>query len=347
MRYIANACVSIHLILWISQINAQPPAPANPAPKPAAKTAPSPTTKAAPLAAQTSPPKEKETETETDKFVAGAADAVDKIEYVSAEIRQVVRVADQEIPAKGIYKKGPGYRTRLELEVGLDDLISRRLRISDGTTGYFYEKILETERVDKLDVGQVMALIERKEMPLEIRQQLLLQLPVLRPGEMMRGFLKTLTFSRKAAGYLGENKVPVIVVEGHWKKDSVVALLGNPAVESIDDLGGNIPQYVRLYLEEKSKWPLRIEMFRRDATAEYKPIFTLEFQKFAIVDSIPEQEFQWTPPPKVTPRDLTAEIVRSLGSLKDKAGAAPAAKPAGGAVSGKIERPSAAPKAKQ
>jgi hypothetical protein len=192
----------------------------------------------------------------------------------------------------------------------------------------------------KLD--QVLPLIERKELPIQNKRRLLSQLPILDSGEMLRGYLASVTFDRKTEREMGKDqKRKVVVVEGHWRKRALDSLVGGQPTNDLASLGGNLPQYVRLYLDQETSWPLKIELFRRDKQAEWKPIFVLEFPNIAIGAKIPDADFAFTPPKNVQVQDVTAEWIGLLQNLKDKPGAPPAPTApasAAGAVSAPLQQ---------
>lgn len=282
-----------------SAVFAQPPQTASTPPPPTG------TTKAAPKT---------EPETEADKTVRQAAEKLDAIEFVSARMRQLIRYADQNIVAAGSYKRGPGHRVRVEFTVQSGEASASRLHVCDGTNGYTYEKSLETEAVRKFDIRQILPLIERKQLPAEVRQQLLFQLPVAKPGDMLRGYLKDVSFTKVAKKI--QNQTNVMVVEGQWKPAVLARLTGKPDAK-VDDVQGLTPQFVSLTLDEKSGWPLRIELFRRDKQALYKPVYVLEFLDLALGTKLADKEFAFAVPPNLVAQDITVALVQQLQTLPD------------------------------
>lgn len=275
-----------------------------------------------------------EPETDFDRLVKNAADRIDAIETVSARLRQSIKAGERRIDATGVYMKGPGYRGRFELDIDLADAIGKRIHLSDGKMGYRFEQILEAKDLKSFRMDEIMPLIERKEIPPEVRAQYLMQFPFLRPGDMLRGYLRSVTFTKKEEGTLGEgSKRDVIVVEGQWRRKYLPLLAGGhpgAAVPAdVEGLPGRLPQYVRLHLDKKTGWPLRVELFRRDSDAEWVPIYVLEFLEVEFPKMIPAEEFRrkWD----MEAQDLTVEIVAQLKALKDK----PESSAAGKAGSGR------------
>ncbi|MGL5095652.1 MAG: hypothetical protein ACRDD1_08695, partial [Planctomycetia bacterium] len=161
----------------------------------------------------------------------------------------------------------------------------------------------------------------------------------LTPGNMLRGLLDTLTFTDKTAGVVkfdGEADRPVVVLDGRWRKQVIAALLNSPSKTSTDDIGGNAPQFVRLSLDEKTKWPVKMELYRKDKAAEYSPLLVMEFRELKVGEKIPDSAFQYTPPEDLIAEDATVAMLERFGQLKDKAGAAAET---GAAVSAPIARP--------
>lgn len=267
-------------------------------------------------------------ESETDKFLRETADKLDKIPYVSAEIIQTARLADRQIRSTGIYKKGPDYRLRLELDVDMGEATGKRVHVCNGEIGYRYEKIINVETLQSVEVGEVAQMLETKELPPENKEQLLSMLPYAKPGDMLRGYLRTLTFTEKKEGTLGkENPRDVLIVEGNWKKEVLLSITGSEAPADLEDMGQNFPQFVRVYLDKETGWPLRTELFRRDERAVYKPIFVLEFLKVTFAEKLPSTDFAYEIPKGVEPQDTTPSWISLLNSLPDKAGAGTSVSP--------------------
>lgn len=319
--------------------------PTQPAPAAAVPTSATPTPVAKTATPTPNPAPAPEPETDADKFVRAAADQIDKIEHVDGKIRQTVKVSERKIESKGLYQRGPGYRCRFELDIDLGDATGKRLIVCDGQTGYLYRKVLEVEELQMIQLAKVLDLLKKKDLPSQNRRRVLSQLPVVEPGDMLRGYLGTVTFTKVTDKTIGEPRRKVKVVEGQWRKRAVESLVGRQGVTDLESLGGNMPQYVRLYLDAETSWPLKIELFRRDKEAEWKPVFTLEFPDVVLGRPVPEAQFHYTPPKKPIAQDVTSDWVNFLQAIKDKPSAPGKATPpsAGGAVSKPIERP-ASPK---
>lgn len=319
---------------------ASDPAPTEPAlPAPTAKEGQAAAKEAAPAPA---PPPD-EPETDADKFVKKAADAIDAVQYVDAKIQQTIRISEQSITSKGVYKKAPGYKARFELDVDLGEATGKRLVVSDGSIGYWYRKVLEVEELQLIEIAKIIDLIEKKDLPQPNKRRVLAQLPIVQSGDMLRGYLGSVTFTKLSEKTIGEQeKRKVVVVEGHWRKKAIDALTGRPGVADLESLGANLPQYVRLYIDAETSWPLKIELFRRDKEAEWKPVFTLEFPSVVIGKKIPDSEFAWKPPEKLTATNVTNEWLSFLQNLKDKPSAA--AKTQDSSAAGAVSKPIEVPK---
>lgn len=260
-------------------------------------------------------------ESEVDKFLRETADKIDKIPYVSADIAQTIRFADREIKATGIYKKGPDYRLRFELNVDMGDAVGKRIQVCNGKMGYRYEQLADTQVLHSFDVAAIVPLVERKDLPVQAKEQILTAIPFLKPGDMLRGFLRTLTFTEKEESTIGnEHKRDVLILQGHWKKELLQSITGSPNVPPLEEFGQGFPQYARVYLDKETGWPIRIELYHQNNFARLKPIFRLEFLKVTFTDKLPEDAFAFTIPKDVAPLDVTTQLVAQLQSIPDKEG---------------------------
>lgn len=334
------------------QAEKTPPATPNPAENPAATPIPgNPAAPAPPVppSAPAPPPKTPEQlaiENKAINFIEACIKRIDTITYVSAELREVIYVADRTIESTGIYLRGPDQRMRLELEVDIGDAVGKRIQVSDGKTGFQFRRILEQEDVWRVDLSQVLPVLAQKDLPPVLRREMLAQLPLLEPGQMLRGYLDEVVFTAVSNRRLGDETAgrPVTVVEGHWNQRVVDTLVGKPTGGDVNALGGSMPQYVRLVLDDESGWPLRVELFRRDKRAEFEPVFVLEFNKLVLNEPIADEKFSFIPPEKLNPQDVTGIWLARLQQLPNKPvtpapGVTPASAPSAGAVSAPIRLP--------
>jgi outer membrane lipoprotein-sorting protein len=313
-------------IVSVSQEPAAPSAPPAAAPAPEEPKKPEKT------------PEQLEAEKKAVDFLNSCMAKLREIKFVSAEMTETIYVADRKIESSGTFLRGPENRGRLELHVNIGDAVGTRLQVSNGKVGYQYRKLLEQEDLRSVDLSQVVPLLETKEIPANVRRELISQLPLLEPGQMLQGYLDEVVFTGMETREFGENpKRSVTVLEGHWNEKVVDSIAGKPTQGDLSALGGNIPQYVRLFLDDESGWPLRVELFRRNEKAEFKPVFVLEFTKLVVGEAIPEEQFTYAPPKGVEVVDITAQLVGSLQALPEKAGAAGANNAAAGAVSAPID----------
>lgn len=260
-------------------------------------------------------PAAKPPESDADKFVRESADKIEKLDHIAAQMRQTIHYPDQDIITTGTYKRGPSHRGRIELDVRSAEAVGKRIQVCDGKVAFIYEKLLDKEEVRKLDIRQILAAIERKDVPNDLRTAFTAQLPLVRPADMLRGYLNTVTFTEKKSQELGKRKA--VVVEGHWKNEALQSLTGRPNA-TINDLPGLTPQRVRVFFDEDTRWPLRVELFRRDAQALYKPIYILEFPDLQIGKPVPEKDFLFEVPTHLVALDLTPTI---LAQIKNTASA--------------------------
>lgn len=286
-----------------------------------------------------SPPPPDPDEEKAKKFILACAAKIEKVDYVSAELQESAYVTNRTVTSTGVYLRGPDHRTRLELDVNFGDATGKRLQVSNGMVGYQYRKVLDQVDISSIQLSQVLPLIARKEIPEQARNTIQAQLPLLDPGEMLMGYLRDIAFTSMEKKEIGEGsaKRSVTVLEGHWTPQAVDMLAGRQTNGQLDNLGGNMPQYLRLFLDDETGWPLRVEMFRRDKRAEFKPVFVLEFRKLKIGEKIPEDQFEFTPPEGVKVTDVTDQWVSNLQGLPDKVTAIPSSANPASAVSAPLD----------
>jgi outer membrane lipoprotein-sorting protein len=311
----------IPTLLALSALLAQPASEAPPSNNPQASAT-------TPADTSPEPAPAEPTETEAEKAIRAAAEQIDAIEYFSATLRQTIRAGGKSVVSTGLYRRGPDGRSYFELDVELGKSVGRRIHASDGKTGVIYEKLLDTETLQTFLVAEVMPLMESRVMSNEMKRDLLLRLPFAAPGDMLRGMLDSMRFTTVSETSLGEEPArPAQLYEGTWKVEVVPLVAQNGNARSVDELGGSTPQFSRVYLDRETQFPLRVELFRRDKKAEYKPIYTLEFIEVSN-QKLTDTQFTFVPPDKVVPVDITTQLVASLSTLPAKVDAQPTA-PAG------------------
>jgi outer membrane lipoprotein-sorting protein len=263
----------------------------------------------------------KESETPAERVVREAADAVDGLEYLSVRVKQTIRAAGKTLESTGVYRRGPNFRSRLDLLVDVGAEVARRVNASDGRTCTLYEKILDAETYETFDVRRVMPLFETRDVSPEIRQQyFLFRLPFASPGEMLRGYLSSMRFESTSDGVLGDPPRPVVVVEGRWRDDQIPIVAQNQTAKRLDDLPEGAPQYIRLHLDKETRFPIRVELYRKDKKGAYKPLFQLDFTEVS-TEKVPDSEFIFDAPTTAQPVDRTDEMVDFLNQFPEKAAA--------------------------
>ena len=308
---------------------AQPPAtPAEPAAQitevaPGAE--PPPAAADAAAAAPDEPVIPLEPETAGDTFLQEMADRLDRVEFLSADFEQAVQLDTRQVVTDGRIRHAPGDRSLMEVTLEHSDVAGRRLDVSDGQTAYRVEEVAGNLVAMRYDVAQILA--EARTKPEGVLREVRRLLPLMSLGDRLRGYVAdftfgepadaTFTFGEPADATFGDGGRAVKVVEGQWRKRAIAALLDSkdPAV-SVEQLPGQTPQFIRVTIDQQTGYPLKTELFRRTAKAEYKPLVTLTVTDFATPEDLPDATFAYTPPADADVRDQTAEFVNRLKAIQ-------------------------------
>ena len=265
-------------------------------------------------AAPKAPPPE--VDSEHDKFIKAQADKLDKIASVSAEVVYSNRSQDQLVQQKGVYKIGPNNRIRMELAFGEGPTGGKRLSVCDGSTAYTIQEFGESKFGSSVKMDRVKPLLDDKNMTNEMRNQIWNSLvPYQKPGEMLRGFIGTMTFTERKEDKLGERDV--VKLEGRWRKSAVNVLAGGDATKTFEDIDPRVPRYMTLVLDKQTGWPLQMEMFQRVPEGVVKPFISMKFSKLVINQTLPDADFKYTPPSTMNLQDLTPQIESGLKRFLD------------------------------
>ena len=253
-----------------------------------------------------------------DSLVRASARKLERVGTLTASLRQVVRADDQEFHSTGVLQWAPGNRFRLEIEQPLDEAVARRLYVVNPEVGYRYEHVLQKETLERFAMDSIVPLLHAKVQERKTRREISAYLPFARPSEMLYGYLETTEFTEVESKTFGKSKPrKVHVALGQWRKN-VLSELVLSADSALDELPTHVPQFTRLYLDDETGWPIRIELFRREQGEEQLPTFVLEFTDLHIGGDLAEDVFHFTPPSHLEAEDVTTMLVEKLQQLPDK-----------------------------
>lgn len=110
---------------------------------------------------------------------------------------------------------------------------------------------------------------------------------------------------------------PVYLIQGTWNDDAAKRWLGDPTKRPKDAaLPMFVPDEVRISLDRETGFPLRVQYLKKMPDRDLmRPMLTLDFLDVALNEPIDPREFQYEPPDRVTPVELTPMYLDQLKPL--------------------------------
>ncbi len=250
-----------------------------------------------------------------DEVIAQAADLLLQGPPLHAKARFKIDLLEQQLAAPGEYwHQGQGSRkTRLEFAYQSDSSRFQILQICDGRYFYWYRKLNADTQLEFVDLKQIES-VDNESSPFIAGRRAWDAVGGL--SSMMDHIAKTFHFEPVQQGTL--DGIPVVVIQGRWREDSLARLLEGQ-VDSAklagedwwQKLPPHLPHMVKFTIgtEAPFRWfPYRVEFLQYqtvDKKVVARPIVTLELYEVSAVATVPESLFQIAAG-NCEPHDLTA-----------------------------------------
>lgn len=258
-----------------------------------------------------------------DEDILTASRRLASVNCASADIRQVVRIGSLTLFGDGKFLLGPDNQIRFELSMPLSNSVYKRTNVVNQQVGYRIEEIFGETTIEVFRTREVMPLLRRKDLPPQLRSEMYTYVPFGHPRDILSGYLDTMTFFERSQQQIGTNVTRTVTCyKAMWRSTSMSGLYIGPLVEKVEELPPNIPQYLRLYLDEETAWPLRVELYRVENGTEQPPMQLLEFSKLQINPELNPADFEFTPPVDAEPTDVTETLTGKMLPLSDRSATA-------------------------
>lgn len=203
--------------------------------------------------------------TEAEKLIDEAIQKVAAVKSVSATLTQEVKMMDRSFQVKGRYRKAPGARVFLQLDVaGLPGSTGTLIQVSNGETLWNYQKLLDSPSYSKLSVKPVLERVQAPEVDKQVREQILSTLGFSGPEMLLSGVRKSIRFDQKEEGELDGR--PVWIVRGTWRDRTGLNVPEGRPVAPIGLLPPYVPSLATLTLDKENGWPYRLDFRGRPET---------------------------------------------------------------------------------
>jgi hypothetical protein len=252
--------------------------------------------------------------------------AVDSQSSVHLQLRQRINMFGQQLVGNGVYQQsgqGEERRLRLDLKVNVANQSTSMQQVCSGRFLYIRRDFGSTNHLGRVDLRRIREAVDQAPTTdgnLDVSQQWMLLggMP-----QLLARLEKNFQFTAPEQAML-EN-TPVLVVDGYWQPQALLALLPEHqdainAGKPIDAkaLSGQLPTQIRLVVRRTDNFPLRIEYLRSGKAAEpnqpppLTTIMAMEFYDIRTGGHIDPLTFVYNPGNQEV-ADHTDVYLRSLG----------------------------------
>lgn len=276
--------------------------------------------------------KPEEPPTEAERFIDLAIKKIAVVKSVSADIRQEVKMLNQDFKIQGRYLRAPGTKFRMDLNVvDLPDTQAKMLQVCDGEILWEFQQFFETKLCSKKNVKQILEKLSSPELNADVRETATLQLGLAGPEALLMGLRKSIKFNHMEEGTLDDK--PVVILEGNWRDRTGLIGPDKQQVPVLGSLPPYIPSFARLYLGKDDSWPYRVNLVGKpvtilrgppekgpDGKPRPKPVtdnvtptsIMLTYSNVAFDAPANLDEFKFDPPREIQTEDLTEAILGQL-----------------------------------
>jgi hypothetical protein len=236
---------------------------------------------------------------------------IDRLQSLSAKVRNRVDLFDQQVTGAGIYlQQGSGLRqlSRFELKSQVADATYTLLEVNDGRGYWTFRELPTGPSLNRVDLERIQAQLQS-----DVRSASAAgpgQMPIGGLCKMIAGLRQNFQFDRAAQTQLGERIV--WVVDGQWRPAQLAATV--PELRGAIEAGrpiewkklpAHLPEHVVLFIGQSDLIPYRIEYLRRIGKSDvegqggilpgYRAIVTTEFFDVRPNAAIDSREFVYQP----------------------------------------------------
>lgn len=267
------------------------------------------------------------------QLVMEVRDKLDSLDSLSCDLHETILLSGMKISAAGRYLQASGNRFRLEfrlmpatgasnqnaepvkLESDIPPDASRDARgsltqVSDGAVLYSYIQNGTDIRVTRRNISDVLKAAADVTNYEESRAVQDLGLGGLKT--LFARFQNTMDFSKVRREVVGG--MQLLVVNGRWNARIRKDLFQLP--EDVEVIPQEfIPDYVRIYVDEATRLPRRIQYLKRSMNPEQKqvrPIVTLDLRQIVLNETLDDSLFVFETPEGVVEEDVTEQTLQEI-----------------------------------
>lgn len=293
----------------------QPPAPEKPAEKPAEKPPEKP--------AADKPEKGVLRRNEASGTVAlvtleQAREKLISYQSVKAKIVETVNIGERRFTMQGSYLQGDGLKLRLDYEVQVGSTTGKLIEVCDGQLLWSHQVIGKEQRVNRRNVRQILEAAAAAEPTNETLLHAELGLGGL-PG-LLASIQKSVQFEKQWEQDIDSQ--PFLVIDGAWTNAHRAKFLG-PDADLKKPLPNFVPDRVRIYVQQDSKFPRRIMYLKKydgpsAGQKSLRPMVTIDFIDVAWNVPVDDAAFVFVQPENVERQDVTQDYLKLFQKPQDE-----------------------------
>jgi hypothetical protein len=240
---------------------------------------------------------------------------------VRASLVEVVSIAERGFKAEGRYLQSslkPGdWHLRLELSLKLGSSEGHLLEICDGEVLWTRHEIgigkKKEQQITRRNVTQILE--AARKLGANTEANLIKSLGLGGIPELLGSLEREMKFTGLKDETLRDR--PVLVVQGTWNDDAAKRWLGDPETRDKNaTFPVFVPDEVRVFLDRETGFPLRLLYVKKMPDRDVmRPMLTLDFLDIALNEPIDAREFEYEPPDRVTPIEITPVYLEQLKTM--------------------------------
>lgn len=264
---------------------------------------------------------------------------------VKARLIETANIGDRKFRATGTYLQGSDFKLKMALHVRLgeeNEFNGSMLQVCDGQVLWTSHRLGESsqgdrfsgegeseQRITRRDVRQIISEVARQG---ETRQnRLVAELGLGGISEMLASLEQTMVFGPVRRERVDRHQF--LVVQGRWNVEVLKNFLDAEELEklrSAEDgkllprLPEHVPDAARIYFDPDNDFPRRILYLKRPKSGEsLQPMLSLNFVDVVLNGPVNDDAFNFVPPDKVYPQDVTPQYLEQIHPARtaDAAGA--------------------------
>ena len=224
-----------------------------------------------------------------------------------AKIVQKLSFPNRTLSAKGEILRGTKYRMRLEFEVQSGGTTGKLIQVCNGDKLWTERRVNDVPRLTVQDVKEILSKVG----PDPLRQNLVIaEMGLGGITSLLASLERTMNFEKPQSVVIDGEEL--FRVDGKW--NAAFLAKAKASTEALQGMPDYIPDGARVYFD-RDDFPRRIQYLKKEAKHDVlKPIVTLDFLdvEWLSEDEVKPSAFEYQPPERVFPEDVTKAYVDQL-----------------------------------